>query len=63
LKIEKWMDPREDIKQLEYIKQLLLKFPPNKLASRKYQKTLKNLDRTLRMIYRQKGKFEKAGLI
>jgi len=63
LKIEKWMDPREHIKRLEYIKQHLLKFPPNKIASKKYQKTLENLDRTLRMLYRQKNKFEKAGLI
>jgi len=57
------MDPREHIKRLEYIKQLLLKFPPNKITSRKYQKTLENLDRTLKMFYRQKEKFEKAGLI
>jgi len=63
LKIEKWMDPREDIKRLEYVKQHLLKHLPNMKTSSKYQKTLDNLDRTLRMLYRQKGKFEKAGLI
>jgi len=63
LKIEKWMDPREGIKRLELIKQQLLKHLPNKKTSRKYQKTLDSLDRTLRMLYRQKKKFEMAGLI
>ena len=57
------MDPREDIKRLEYIKQHLLKHLPNKKTSRKYQKTLDNLDRNLRMLYKQKKKFERAGLI
>jgi len=63
LKIEKWMDPREDIKLLEHIKQQLLKHLPNMKTSRKYQKRLIALDKTLRMLYRQKSKFEKAGLI
>jgi len=57
------MDPREDINRLEHIKQQLLRHLPNKKTSRKHQKTLDNFDRTLRMLYKQKKKFEKAGLI
>jgi len=57
------MDPREDIKKLEHLKQQLLEHLPNKKTSRKYQKTLDYLDRTLRMLYGEKRKFEKAGLI
>ena len=63
MKIEKWMDPREDINRLEHIKQQLLRHLPNKKTSRKHQKTLDNFDRTLRMLYKQKKKFERAGLI
>ena len=61
--IETWLDPRVSIKRFEDLKQLLLKLPPNKLSYKKVQKTLDNIDRTLRMLYRRKRKFEKAGLI
>lgn len=56
------MDPREYIKQLEHLKQQLLKQLPDKKTSRKYQK-IDYLDRTLRMLYEEKRKLEKAGLI